>query len=181
MYSRLQCHCLDLHCFFFFGMYVFCCWWSQTLRLACRPPPSRFCPPTRTFVMHFSSFSVHICDDDSPENWLVICLLVLVHKASLCFTFHSSAAFVLNFKTWWNLVCFQHWCAAMFTLNLTMINNVVTFVREPLMFQRQKREIRSEIAFNFFCGKSSQWPCNHVAVTWSWEGKCRPWIFHLVI
>lgn len=35
-----------------------------------------------------------------------------------------------------------------------MINNVTTFVREPLMFQRQKREIRSEITFHFFVAKA---------------------------
>lgn len=74
--------------------------------------------------------------------------LLVFHISFLC-------CFCLEFyKTWWNLVCFQHWCAAMFTLNLTMINNVVTFVCEPLMFQRQKREIRSEIAFKFFVAKA---------------------------
>lgn len=74
--------------------------------------------------------------------------LLVFHISFLC-------CFCLEFyKTWWNLVCFQHWCAAMFTLNLTMINNVITFVREPLMFQRQKREIRTEITFNFFVAKA---------------------------
>lgn len=139
--------------FFLACMYLLLMIPNAAFGLPTSPEPLLFLHPNICDV--FFQLSVHICDDDSPENWLVICLLVLITWSLL--VFHSSflCCFCLEFfKTWWNLVCFQHWCAAMFTLNLTMINNVITFVREPLMFQRRIREIRSEITFNFFLAKA---------------------------